>query len=216
MTRRLCVVREQAGVAQAWALRRGSPAPRAGARGAWEVPPHRVGHGRHRVQALGAEVPGGLMDGRHGARRSDSARGGRARAAAPWPPTLAPAPPLRPRWPRLWRRASCAGLAGPGRRARRANPSRAARCTAPTSGGEPPGPSPVGPWVRAWASRGAARYRPRTRVQRVGQAAAACQAVGLLCSSGKGLLGSSVMGTGAAHDVRDYKRLGASAKLATS
>ena len=155
-------VREQAGVAQAWALRRGSPAPRAGARGAWEVPPHRVGHGRHCVQALGAEVPGGLMDGRHGARRSDSARGGRARAAAPWPPTLATAPPPRPRWPRLWRRASCAGLAGPGRRARRANPSRAARCTAPTSGGEPPGPSPVGPWVRAWASRGAARYRPRT------------------------------------------------------
>jgi len=92
MTRRLCAVREQAGVAQVWVLRRGSPAPHAGARGAWEVPPHRVGHGRHRVQALGEEAPGGLMDGRHGARRSDSARGGRARPAGVCP--------VRPRDPR--------------------------------------------------------------------------------------------------------------------
>src|SRR5438034_11414925 len=57
---------------------------------------------------------------------------------------------------------------------------------------------------------------PRTRVQRVGQESASLQALELLCSSDKGLIGRRVMSTGEANDFRDYKRLGAFAKLATS
>src|SRR2546428_9388130 len=57
---------------------------------------------------------------------------------------------------------------------------------------------------------------PRTRVQRVGPESASLQAFGLLCSSGKGLMGRRVMYTGEADYFRDYKRLGAIAKLATS
>src|SRR5215471_5832276 len=57
---------------------------------------------------------------------------------------------------------------------------------------------------------------PRTRVQRVGQESVSLQALGLLCSSGKGLMESRVMCTGEANYFRDYKRLGAIAKLATS
>src|SRR6266481_1194352 len=57
---------------------------------------------------------------------------------------------------------------------------------------------------------------PRTRVQRVGQESASLQALELLCSSDKGLIGSRVMSTGEANYFRDYKRLGAFAKLATS
>jgi len=45
---------------------------------------------------------------------------------------------------------------------------------------------------------------------------ASLQALGLLCSSGKGLIGSRVMSTGEANYFGGYKRLGAFAKLATS
>src|SRR5881397_2754752 len=57
---------------------------------------------------------------------------------------------------------------------------------------------------------------PRTRVQRVGQESASLQALELLCSSDKGLIARRVMSTGEANYFRDYKRLGAFAKLATS
>src|SRR5262245_6451040 len=53
----------------------------------------------------------------------------------------------------------------------------------------------------------------RTLVQRVGQESASLQALGLLCSSGKGLIGSRVICTGEANYFRDYKRLEAFAKL---
>src|SRR5262249_47520331 len=45
---------------------------------------------------------------------------------------------------------------------------------------------------------------------------ASLQVFGLLCSSGKGLMGRRVRCTGETNYFRDYKRLGAIAKLATS
>src|SRR5262245_37668427 len=75
---------------------------------------------------------------------------------------------------------------------------------------------PVYPAVPAWASRGAARSRRRPRGRRVGPASVSLPAVVPWCSSGHGLMGGRVPCPGEAHDVRDYKRLGPCAKLATS
>src|SRR5438128_10767676 len=55
-----------------------------------------------------------------------------------------------------------------------------------------------------------------TRSPRVGQESASWQAVQSWCSSDKGLMGSRVMGAGESNCVRDYKRLGEMAKLATT
>src|SRR5215475_3374112 len=57
---------------------------------------------------------------------------------------------------------------------------------------------------------------PRTRVRRVGPESASLLALGLWCSSCNGLIGGIVKCYGEANYFRDYRRLEAMAKLATS
>src|SRR4029453_12005618 len=57
---------------------------------------------------------------------------------------------------------------------------------------------------------------PRTRVRTAGQESASFQAFVPWCSSCNGLIGGMVRGHGEANYFRDYKRLEAIAKLATS
>jgi hypothetical protein len=69
---------------------------------------------------------------------------------------------------------------------------------------------------RAWASRGAGRYLPRTPMRKVGQASASLQAWVPWCASGTGLMRGMGRCTSEANDFRYSKRLAPFVKLATS